>query len=93
MSQLPLVERSIDYFNEPAIIAALRVFPQGASALFVAFFIPRLLQKVRSARIPLAGGMIVAAAMYLLIIFNDGKLRAIIGDGFSPHSSLEVVLL
>lgn len=74
VSQLPLIERFIDYFNEPAIIAALRVFPQGASGLFVAFFVPRLLQKVGSARIPLAGGMFVGAAMYLLIIFNDGKL-------------------
>ncbi|KAL0244039.1 hypothetical protein I308_105302 [Cryptococcus tetragattii IND107] len=74
VSQLPLVERFIDYFNEPAIIAALRVFPQGASALIVAFFVPQLLQKVGSPRIPIAGGMIIGAAMYLLIIFNDGKL-------------------
>lgn len=74
VSQIPLVERFIDYFNEPAIIAALRVFPQGASALVVAFFVPQLLQKVGSPRIPIAGGMIIGAAMYLLIIFNDGKL-------------------
>ncbi|WVN87505.1 uncharacterized protein L203_102687 [Cryptococcus depauperatus CBS 7841] len=74
VNQLPLVERFIGYFHEPAIIAAVRVLPQAVSALAAAFVIPPLLQKLGNARIPLAGGMFIGAAMYLLLIYSEGEI-------------------
>lgn len=41
----PSVVRSINYFNEPAIIAAVRVLPQDISAVSMAFLVPPLFRQ------------------------------------------------
>ncbi|ORY35678.1 major facilitator superfamily domain-containing protein [Naematelia encephala] len=76
VNQLPLVERVIAVFHEKPIIAALRMLPQGIAALFTAMIIPPLLQKLRSARAPIALGTILGAAAYLLMIYDrNGEIH------------------
>lgn len=45
----PSVVRSINYFNEPAIIAAVRVLPQDISAVSMAFLVPPLFRQSKVA--------------------------------------------
>lgn len=70
VNQLPLVERFIAVFGESPIKAAVRMLPQGLAALGVAMVIPPLLNKLKSARWPIAIGMLVGAGAYVLMIYN-----------------------
>ncbi|WVQ79735.1 hypothetical protein IAT38_001835 [Cryptococcus sp. DSM 104549] len=74
VSQLPQVERYLAVFGESPIIAAVRMLPQGIAALAVAMVIPPLLQKLGTARWPIAVGALLGATMYLLMIFSEGEI-------------------
>jgi hypothetical protein len=75
VNQLPLVERFIAVFGESPIIAAVRMLPEGLAALAVAMIIPPLLTKLGNPRWPIAAGMLIGAAAYLLMIYNpDGQI-------------------
>lgn len=75
VNQLPLVERFIAVFGDSPIIAAVRMLPQGIAALAVAMVIPPLLTKLGNARWPIAVGMVIGGAAYILMIYNpDGQI-------------------
>ncbi|WRT65217.1 uncharacterized protein IL334_002160 [Kwoniella shivajii] len=74
-NQLPLVERFLVVYHETPIIAAVRMLPQGIAALAVAMTIPPLLQKLGSGKWPIAGGMLLGAVSYLLMIFSRGEVH------------------
>jgi hypothetical protein len=77
VGQLALVERFLVVFGESPIIAAVRMLPQGIAALATAMVIPNVLTKF-GARWPIAAGMLLGAASYLLMIFGEGQIH----DGY-----------
>ncbi|WWD19231.1 hypothetical protein CI109_103689 [Kwoniella shandongensis] len=74
-NQLPFVERFLTVDGETPIIAAVRMLPQGIAALLTAMVIPPLIQKLGNARWPIAVGMLLGAAAYLLMIYSDGEIH------------------
>ena len=74
-NQLPLVERFLVVYGESPIIAACRMLPQAIAALAVAMVVPIILQKLSSPRIPIALGMLIGAASYLLMIYGHGLVH------------------
>ncbi|WVR09448.1 hypothetical protein IAU60_006515 [Kwoniella sp. DSM 27419] len=71
VNQLAFVERFLVVDHDSPIIAAVRMLPQGIAALIVALFFPPLLQRLGSARWPLAAGMVIGAVAYILFIFSQ----------------------
>ncbi|WVQ95120.1 hypothetical protein IAU59_002214 [Kwoniella sp. CBS 9459] len=74
VNQLPFVERALTVWGEKPIIAAVRMLPQGISALIVALVVPHLLQRLGHAKWPIAAGSLLGAVAYLLMIFNRGEI-------------------
>ena len=72
--QLVIVERLIGLNGESPIIAAVRVLPQGIAALALAMVVPPMLQRLKSAKWPIAIAEFLGAAAYLLLIFSEGRI-------------------
>ena len=72
--QIPLIERWLELQGQSPIIAAVRMLPQGLSALAVAMVLPAVLEKLSSARIPIAVGTLLVASTQILIIYSGGEL-------------------
>ncbi|WVQ82157.1 hypothetical protein IAT38_004285 [Cryptococcus sp. DSM 104549] len=70
--QLVFLEYFISVVHDKLIIASLRVFPSGVSAVAMALLFPYLLRLFGGPRWPTAGGMLVGGCMYLLMIYSRG---------------------
>ncbi|OCF37121.1 efflux protein EncT [Kwoniella heveanensis BCC8398] len=76
VNQLPFVERSLTVWHEKPVIAAIRLIPQGISAVTVALVMPHILNRLGHAKWPIAAGSLLGAVSYLLMIFNRGEIGA-----------------
>lgn len=69
---LPYIETFVRVHGDPAIIAAVRMLPQGVAAAGVTILLTVYPKYVSSPRWPIMGGMIAGLVGYILFIFSEG---------------------